>query len=431
MKLRPDKPLRSRWFAPEAMQHPAKGHLGLWWELFERYTQPGQWVLDPMAGIGSSLIGALMGRNVVCVELESHFLRTMTGYPCDGTSPGYDLIEEPEQLEGWYVRAEFGTDVRRFDTQAEAQAFYQQRMAERADVRGQPDFRPYKAASTKRVAKPAMCGEKSGHQPHHVQGSWAKMRQQAMLGHELGEVLILQGDARCLPLGRAETVITSPPWEEQNIRAVGDEPYGGQRWGGMQRQIKNTNPYTRPSAVVTSPPYETSVAADNPNVNDYSHGGFSASNQRGAPYTRPVASVITSPPWNDEREGGGIRQPGHPDGEAKGLTHWEYGKGDNIGNLRGERYWEAMRQVYGECHRVLAPGGLMVLVVKGYTRDKEYVDLPQQTVDCCQELGFTFVERWERELWNLSFWRILQQRRDPAAFDERLRYESVLVLRSG
>jgi hypothetical protein len=40
------------------------------------------------------------------------------------------------------------------------------------------------------------------------------------------------------------------------------------------------------------------------------------------------------------------------------------------------------------------------------------------------------VDMWERELWNLSFWRILQQRRDPAAFDERLRYEQVLVMRS-
>ena len=102
----------------------------------------------------------------------------------------------------------------------------------------------------------------------------------------------------------------------------------------------------------------------------------------------------------------------------------------NIGNLRGPAYWEAMRQVYAECHRVLAPGGLMVLVVKGFTRDKAYVDLPQQTVECCETLGFQLFDRWQRELWNLSFWRILQRRRDPDAFDNRLRFEQVLALAS-
>jgi hypothetical protein len=71
----------------------------------------------------------------------------------------------------------------------------------------------------------------------------------------------------------------------------------------------------------------------------------------------------------------------------------------------------------------------MALVVKGFTRDGKYVDLPQQTVDLVESLGFTLFDRWERELWNLSFWRILQQRRDPEAFDERLRYETVLAFR--
>lgn len=103
----------------------------------------------------------------------------------------------------------------------------------------------------------------------------------------------------------------------------------------------------------------------------------------------------------------------------------------NIGNLKREAYWEAMRQVYSECHRVLKHQGLMVLVLKGFTRDSQYVDLPAQTRELCETLGFSFMEQWQRELWNLSFWRILQRRRDPAAWDDRLRFEQVLVMRKG
>ena len=46
VKLKPDKVLRDRFFTQESYSHPAKGHLGLWWEILERYTRPGEWVLD-------------------------------------------------------------------------------------------------------------------------------------------------------------------------------------------------------------------------------------------------------------------------------------------------------------------------------------------------------------------------------------------------
>jgi len=84
-----------------------------------------------------------------------------------------------------------------------------------------------------------------------------------------------------------------------------------------------------------------------------------------------------------------------------------------------------MAQVYRECHRVLKPGGVMVLVLKGYTRHGQYVDLPQQTADLIETLGFRVFETWHRELWTLSFWRILQLKK--GAFDQRLRYETVIA----
>ena len=209
MKLKPDATLRRRWFVAEAMSHPAKGHLGLWWEILERYTQPGQTVLDPMAGIGSTLIGALMGRNVICVEMEPHFVVPM-------------------------------------------------------------------------------------------KASWAKMRQQVMLGQTLGQALIIQADARCLPLGRADCVVTSPPYEgsiedtkDGTSRGIRTRFFGQETTGGRQGYSQG---YTRPDAIVTSPPYEGTQVSRVESLGEAPFGGPN-SQARGYSYTRPVDAVVTSPPY--------------------------------------------------------------------------------------------------------------------------------------
>jgi len=360
--------------AAESMSHPAKGHMGLWQEILERYTEPGQWVLDPMAGIGTTLLGCLMGRNVICVELEQHFVEPM-------------LV------------------------------------------------------------------------------SWRKMRQSPMLGCTLGQALIIRGDARALPLGKVDAICTSPPYEGISVSAGDQARAPGIKFPKGERtdrgKIKHDGfferGYTRPvDAVVTSPPYEGSIAK---------LGTFKSPNDRRnvkkrlecetQGYTRPVDAVVTSPPYEGVADSSkntntndGLR--GHPETQSKPLA---YGGGENIGNLKGEKYWEAMRLVYAECYRVLTPGGVMVLVIKGHQRDSEYVDLPLQTLELCQSLGFRLKERWERELWSLSFWRILQGSEKKAVkmglqmgltaeditevireyrvsngkLDDRLRVESVLV----
>ena len=275
MKLNPDIKLRKKWFVDGAMAHPAKGHLGLWWEMLERYTEPGQTVLDPMAGIGSTLMACMMGRNVVCVELETHFLEPMLA-------------------------------------------------------------------------------------------SWEKMQLGGpMLGHQMGQALILRGDARQLPLGSADAIITSPPYE--NTIVQGSDGIDWSKSKDMDR-----------SEIVS--------------CQENSSG-------RARGYTRPVDESI-----------------------AKGYSQ----ESTNIGNLRSSAYWEAMQAVYQECHRVLIPGGIIALVVKGFTREKKYVDLPQQTADLLENLGFEVFDRWTREV-PLSFWRVLQKQNGNWA--EALRFEHVIAAR--
>jgi len=406
VRYKNDKRLRDRLFTPESYQHPAKGHLGMWQDIILRYTKPDDLILDPMAGIGTSLVAALMGRNVVCVELEQHFIEPM-------------------------------------------------------------------------------------------KASWAKMQQHPMLGYEMGAALILRGDARHLPIGSADAIVTSPPFAD-NDNAFHDK--NPPDWYA-KKQGKAMPGYTRPSAIISSPPYEGSQVASS--IGDvptsggigtqYRKQGMVAGDLRkafgiGAGYTRPVDAVVSSPPWQDAREGGTIAKTGAPHDTTKLLTKWAYtrpsaivtsppfsnstqalpenihiplgnltqddlnhvnkvrmGATDNIGNQKGgdlyaiieaqsvdgfpESYWKSMFCVYQECHRVLRDGGVMVLVLKGFTRDGKYMDLPGDTQEMCESLGFKLFDRWRRELWSLSFWRILQKRRDPAAFDERLKFEEVLAFR--
>lgn len=72
-----DVGLRRRWFTPASYAHPAKLHLGLLAWILERYTQPGDVLLDPMAGSGSLLLATTMQRHVILRDVEPRFLALM------------------------------------------------------------------------------------------------------------------------------------------------------------------------------------------------------------------------------------------------------------------------------------------------------------------------------------------------------------------
>jgi len=72
-----DAEYRRRFFDPEVSQHPAKFNLFLVESLVEYLTEPGDTVLDPFAGSGSTMIAALTGRNVTLIELEEPYLATL------------------------------------------------------------------------------------------------------------------------------------------------------------------------------------------------------------------------------------------------------------------------------------------------------------------------------------------------------------------
>jgi DNA modification methylase len=72
-----DLSARRRFFHESAFSHPAKLHLGLLQRLIDLYTEPGQTILDPMAGTGSLMIAATQMRNVILRDLEPAYVDLM------------------------------------------------------------------------------------------------------------------------------------------------------------------------------------------------------------------------------------------------------------------------------------------------------------------------------------------------------------------
>jgi modification methylase len=116
--------------------------------------------------------------------------------------------------------------------------------------------------------------------------------------------------------------------------------------------------------------------------------------------TEGVAAVLTSPPYIDQ-----LGPPGRgrfsPFVRARMLqgpcrpsfAPGSYGRGsENLGNLRGSAYWQAMRHVYTGCYQLLRPGGLLVTVLRPGRERHRLLPLHHETARLCQELGYELVD---------------------------------------
>jgi len=355
--------------------------LQLW--IIERYTKAGDVILDPMAGSGTILIACSLGRNVIVLDLEQKFVDMM-------------------------------------------------------------------------------------------RGNWEKIKQRGpQMGYKMGEAVILQGDARNLERLLADKVIFSPPFSEQGADEAAK--YFPRRHRGtikpsefMPGNIQNL-PYGQIDKIITSPPYAKTLQADNDSgqrrierlrkeghddiadriekahnwhQHEADYNPDNPDNIGNLPYGE-IDAVITSPPYerslkltNEDKD---IQKRTERMSKAgykpKDFIHtsscalWGgYSENkNNIGNLKSGSYLSAMLQVYQECWRCLKIGGLMILVVKNFIRNKKEIRLDLDTIKLCEQAKFTFQERWYRELPAQSFWRILYRNKYPEA--PEIKFEDVLIFR--
>lgn len=68
-----DSEYRKRMFPPEVNTHPAKANVYLVQAIIEYVSEPDELLMDIMAGTGTLMVGALVGRSVICVEISEKF----------------------------------------------------------------------------------------------------------------------------------------------------------------------------------------------------------------------------------------------------------------------------------------------------------------------------------------------------------------------
>ena len=215
-----------------------------------------------------------------------------------------------------------------------------------------------------------------------------------------------------LSLGSVDAVITSPPYADGKkaveIKPEEVEKYaqrweenvdkrGWNSWGksfhtpgrlkgirslrdGYSKSKENIGnlPLGNVDCCITSPPYEGSLEG----TTRHTRGGI-ASRDPALAQTGSYATVMSF---------------GVPVGYSPNK--------ENIGNLKKETYLEAMFRVYGEMFRVLKVGGLAVIVVKPFIRNKKPVDLPYHTWLLMEKVGFHLARLYKLRLKQQSFWRI-------------------------
>ena len=158
-----------------------------------------------------------------------------------------------------------------------------------------------------------------------------------------------------------------------------------------------------------------------------------------------IDGVVCSPPYAEGLGHGG--EPTHkgkePDRNLDGMQSGYGNTKGNIGNERNDTYWEAMRDVLSECHKILKPGGVTILVLKAYIKGGRKVHLPQQTLKLLIHLEFTPLERIKAMLVKetvtpglfgeikkvterKSFFRRLHEKKRP---DLKIDFEEIIICR--
>ncbi|MHA1286229.1 MAG: DNA methyltransferase [Candidatus Thorarchaeota archaeon] len=431
-----------QFFCEDSITHPAKMNLNLLRWILDTYTEPGDVVLDPMAGTGSTIIlAALMGRHGIAVEYESRF--------CEMIKENIKLTERQATLTPKGRMTCIQGDARQL-----------------SKLLGEPDVvitsPPYASPSGAIFDRVFM--EKLARQPtskRYGRKTFPGYGKYSESPEQIGNK----------PYGDIDTIVTSPPYSGTPISSQGADG-SKQEWNKAYKEYKKTGNWKKFQGEMSKQNIESGYSKNEGNIGNLPHGDIEA--------------IVTSPPYEGSYLGGGdqearkkrLIESGHDiknffGGKARDATLKHYdevdavvtslpyehttGKGltdeqiklcekiqgrrytkkswvasldysdseDNIGNLKSESYLEAMLQCYREFYKVLKDSGKLILVTKNFIRDKKVVRLDEDTIKLCKVAGFTLQDRWYFKLPQISFWRILYMKKFPDV--PKILYEDILI----
>jgi len=404
-------------FTQDSITHPAKMNLNLLRWILRTYTKPGDTVLDPMAGTGSTIIiASLLGRHGIAVEYEPKFCEMInenikrTERHTTFTPKGKmiciqgdarelsKLLKEPDVVitsPPYSGRAEhrLGYDYQKRDKERGHKAYKGHRESYSADPNNISNL-PHGDIETIITSPPY--SEGIGHDPGDKASE--KYKERLEMQKKYTRQMVSEGNIAKLKHGDIDAIITSPPYgEAQSGGGIATKGYDG--------------PKHTPTDLVGERSYMPDKFEGEENISRLKYG--------------EVDVVVSSPPYEEtiSGEGGGSLDQE----ESQSLkTMRKYSEdADNIGNLKSESYLAAMLQVYSECYKVLKSKGVIVLVTKNFIREKKVVRLDEDTIKLCEAAGFRLSDRWYFKLPTRSFWRILYKRRFPNV--PEVKHEDVLI----
>jgi hypothetical protein len=387
---------RGKRYVPASVKHPGKMQPDVCGAIIDTYTEPGWHIVDAMGGIGTTGVeGAERGRHVTCVELVRHWanvayansVRTAyRGAPGTMRVIHGDARRLPELLAGLMDAAVFSP--------------------------------PYGEALEQRTGR--------------MEGRAERLRQAIQDGGQLRGNWHFGAGQRAMMAPQYDAAVMSPPFgPTQTGRGMALTGINGDGRPPVERGIGATY-----DVAVFSPPYgpadtagedltrRTSAAVVDEKGLGYRWKGFGQRHYASTNHDGPqVDAVITSPAYGDIRQDGGD----HQFGEGSAMTNYtgearvKKGARDrtNVGNLKygsmdkaliiaarltaGEaipeaewpdmQYLETMVLIYRGCWQVVRQGGLCILVLKDYRRDKRRVNLVGDTIRLMEAVGWLLHDR--------------------------------------
>jgi len=494
------KPFR-RYFTDESITHPAKANLLLLYYLIKNYTKPGDVILDPMAGTGSTnIIASLLGRHSIYVDIEEKFKKM--------AEENKRLLEKRGRAKGW-IRVLCGDARKLSKLLREVNAILTSPPYERYETyvpsKENIGNLPIGDIDTVITSPPYATTLSNGEGP----GATSVKKPS---GHRLSsqpKYSNSKENIANLPLGDVDTIITSPPYLKSaevgagiNRQRPGDVKIGCATVGRAiehPEAIDNLKAYGKVDTVITSPPYSESLSKRRKGYTTIRQ--LAGTRQMDETKDENIANlphgdidvIITSPSYADARKATKITEK---DLERKirileeGAKEGRYRSGgksyrtprrlrrysensDNIDNLphgsvdmvltsfrrsndprpKGEgqlaqlphgdidklaenlmkngkpTYLSEMLKVYAEMFKVLKSKGLAIIIIKPFIRNKWVVDLPWHTWLLLQKVGFKLKKLYKLRLKNISFWRILYERKHPEV--PKIRHEYIIVVETG
>ena len=334
---------------PDSFAHPAKMDAQLLIWLVEHYSQPGETILDPMAGSGTLMLACGLGRNVILLELEKKF--------CKICEANWEKVRQRPQL-GFSMG---------------------ECLILQGDARNLSGILADKIITSPPYAIPATSQQSSRNVIEDrirrgIAGAVIKDGKY-MTGNGKREEKYSDNPSNLgnLPYGSIDKVITSPPYSENpgtpSLGSVNKDDWGHEgtdivKRRGLEKGYSDNPsnlgnlPYGDIDSIITSPPYEASVADNKESPlaggDEKRYGRWKKGTAKKTSYTQhgePVDSIITSPPYE-----GTIDRT--KEGTRRGIRSRMYDEGKFYGMYKDQEALAKPEVVPGNCfvpHSLIPP----------------------------------------------------------------------------